>query len=80
MKQYNEKLLFFALCGICFLILFRIIIALTELDSATFARQAEYEKLRYFQTLNKVYGDLSPIPGDIEPYKGGSLEKDTGNK
>lgn len=66
MKQYNEKLLFFALCGICFLILFRIIIALTELDSATFARQAELEKLRYFQTLNKVYGEVIYQEGRYE--------------
>lgn len=58
MKQYNEKLVFFTLCGIMLLVLFRIIIALTELDTATFKRQAELEKLQYFQTLNKVYGEV----------------------
>lgn len=60
--------------------IFRIIITLTELDTATFQRQAEWEKLQYFRTLNKVYGDLSPYPGDIEPYKGGGIEKDTCDK
>lgn len=58
MKQYNEKLVFFALCGIVLLVLFRIIITLTDLDAATFRRQAELEKLQYYQTLNKVYGEV----------------------
>lgn len=58
MNRYNEKLVFFALCGIFLLVLFRIIIALTDLDTATFKRQAELEKLKYYQTLNKVYGEV----------------------
>lgn len=71
MKQYNEKLVFFTLCGILLLVLFRIIIALTELDAATFKRQAELEKLQYFQTLNKVYGEVI--------YQEGRYEKNTGD-
>lgn len=66
MNRYNEKLLFFALCGICFLILFRIIIALTDLDTATFKCQAELEKLQYYQTLNKVYGEVIYQEGRYE--------------
>ena len=58
MNRYNEKLVFFALCGIVFLVLFRIIISLTDLDAATFRRQAELEKLQYYQTLNKVYSEV----------------------
>ena len=30
----------------------------TDLDAATFKRQAELEKLQYYQTLNKVYGEV----------------------
>ena len=71
MKQYNEKLVFFTLCGILLLVLFRIIIALTDLDAATFKRQAELEKLQYFQTLNKVYGEVI--------YQEGRYEKNTGD-
>lgn len=56
MKQYNEKLLCVSLCGAVLLVLIRIIIALTDLDTATIQKQTEYEKLRYFQTLNKIYG------------------------
>ena len=58
MNRYNEKLVFFALCAIVLLVFFRIIIALTDLDAATFKRQAELEKLKYYQTLNKVYGEV----------------------
>lgn len=58
MNRYNEKLVFFTLCGLVLLVLFRIIIALTDLDAATFRRQAELEKLQYYQTLNKVYGEV----------------------
>lgn len=72
MNRYNEKLVFFTLCGLLLLVLFRIIIALTDLDTATFKRQAELEKLQYFQTLNKVYGEVI--------YQGGRYyEKDTCN-
>lgn len=56
MKQYNEKLLCVGLCGVVLLVLIRIIIALTNLDTATIQKQTEYEKLKYFQTLNKIYG------------------------
>lgn len=56
MKQYNEKLLCVALCGVVLLVLIRIIIALTDLSTATIQKQTEYEKLQYFQTLNKIYG------------------------
>jgi hypothetical protein len=58
LNRYNEKLVFFALCALVLLVLFRIIIALTDLDAATFKRQAEFEKLQYYQTLNKVYGEV----------------------
>lgn len=66
MNRYNEKLVFFTLCGIVFLVLFRIIIALTDLDAATFKRQAELEKLQYYQTLNKVYGEVIYQEGRYE--------------
>lgn len=56
MKQYNEKLLCVGLCGVVLLVLIRIIIALTNLDTATIQKQTEYEKLKYFQTLNEIYG------------------------
>lgn len=58
MNRYNEKIVFFALCALVLLVFFRIIIALTDLDAATFKRQAELEKLQYYQTLNKVYGEV----------------------
>lgn len=56
MNRYNEKLLCVALCGVVLLVLIRIIIALTDLSTATIQKQTEYEKLQYFQTLNKIYG------------------------
>ncbi len=33
-----------------------LIICVTELDKASIEKEAEYQKLEYFRTLNKIYG------------------------
>lgn len=35
-----------------------LIICVTELDKVTIEKEAEYQKLEYFKTLNKIYGGL----------------------
>lgn len=41
------------------LILFILLmVCVTELDKVTIEKEAEYQKLEYFRTLNKIYGGL----------------------
>ena len=35
-----------------------LIICVTELDKVNIEKEAEYQKLEYFRTLNKIYGGL----------------------
>lgn len=57
MSQMTIKKIWYIInCTLISLILFiLLIICVTELDKVSIEKEAEYQKLEYFRTLNKIY-------------------------
>lgn len=52
-----KKIWYIINCTLISLILFiLLIICVTELDKVNIEKEAEYQKLEYYRTLNKIYG------------------------
>ena len=57
MKKINEILLAVVLCGCILCLFFKCLVTLNELDITNLQKQEEWQKLEYYETLNKIYGE-----------------------